>query len=130
MAHRGKLAVWAMFLYSKQQKSYQGTLGTLELTPIGSRASLGPSMDPTGRPAKRSEPFWEQELRAEILLPARDPQFQGSLIGICPLTIVDIVLPLWMLLTPSLLVFLSLKIIQSIFDFLLLSTILQVKKNP
>ena len=48
MAHRRKLAVWAMFLYSKQQKSYQGTLGTLELTPIGSRASLGPSMDPTG----------------------------------------------------------------------------------
>ena len=69
------------------------------------------------RPAKRSEPFWEQELRAEILLPARDPQFQGSLIGPCPLTIVDIVLPLWMLLTPSLLVFLSLKIIQIIFDF-------------
>ena len=48
MAHRRKLAVWAMFLYSKQQKSYQGTLGTLELTPIGSRASLGPSIDPTG----------------------------------------------------------------------------------
>ena len=44
MAHRGKLAVWAMFLYSKQQNSYQGTL---ELTPIGSRASLGPSLDPT-----------------------------------------------------------------------------------
>ena len=48
MAHRGKLAVWAMFLHSKQQKSYQGTLGTLELTPIGSGTSHGPSMDPTG----------------------------------------------------------------------------------
>ena len=29
------------------------------------------------RPGKRSEPFWEQKLRAEILLPAREPQFQG-----------------------------------------------------
>ena len=48
MARKRKLAVWAMFLHSKQQKSYQGTLGTLELTPIGSRASLGPSIDPTG----------------------------------------------------------------------------------
>ena len=69
------------------------------------------------RPTKRSEPFWEQELRAEILLPARDPQFQGSLIGLCPLTIVDIVLPLWMLLTPSLLIFLSLKIHSEYFWF-------------
>ena len=43
MACSGKL-----FLHSKQQKSYKGTLGTLELTPIGSRASLGPSIDPTG----------------------------------------------------------------------------------
>ena len=42
------LAVWAMFLYSRQHKSYQGTLGTLKLILIGSRTSLGPSMDPTG----------------------------------------------------------------------------------
>ena len=34
----------------------------------------------TTRPGKRSEPFLEQELRAKILLPACDPQFQGSLI--------------------------------------------------
>ena len=27
-----------------------------------------------GRPGKRSETIWEQELRAKILLPARDPQ--------------------------------------------------------
>ena len=31
MAHRRKLAVWTMFLYSKQHKSYQGNLGTLKL---------------------------------------------------------------------------------------------------
>ena len=42
------MAVWAMFLYFKQQRSYQGTLGTLELTPMGSRASRGPTIDPTG----------------------------------------------------------------------------------
>ena len=29
------------------------------------------------RPGKRSEPIWEQEVRAEILLPAHDAQFQG-----------------------------------------------------
>ena len=29
-----------------QQKGDQGTLGTHRLTPIGSRARLGPSMDP------------------------------------------------------------------------------------
>ena len=34
--------------FSKQQKPYQGTLRTQELTPIGSETSLGPSMDPTG----------------------------------------------------------------------------------
>ena len=52
MAHRGKLAVWAMFLHSKQQKSYQGTLGTLEFTQNKSRTHLGPSLDPT-RPLER-----------------------------------------------------------------------------
>ena len=34
--------------------------------------------DVTSRPGKRSEPFWEQELRAEILLPTRDDQFKGE----------------------------------------------------
>ena len=47
MARRRKLAVLAMFLHSKQQKSYQGTLGTQDLTPNKSRTRLGPSMDPT-----------------------------------------------------------------------------------
>ena len=49
MAHRRILAAWAMFLHSKQEKSYQGTQRKLELNPTGSRTSLGPSMDPTGR---------------------------------------------------------------------------------
>ena len=43
-----KSTISAIFLYSKQQKPYQGTLRTQELTPIGSETSLGPSMDPTG----------------------------------------------------------------------------------
>ena len=43
-----KSAVSVIFLHSKQQKAFQGTLGTLDLTSIGSKTSLGPSMDPTG----------------------------------------------------------------------------------
>ena len=41
MAHRRKLAILAMFLHSKHQKPYQGTLGTQEPCP---------SMEPTGFP--------------------------------------------------------------------------------
>ena len=37
-----------LFLHSKQKNTYQGTLGTQELTPIRSQTSLGPSMKPTG----------------------------------------------------------------------------------
>ena len=43
-----KITVMAIFLNSKQQKTYQGTLRTQESTPIGSQTSLGPSMDPAG----------------------------------------------------------------------------------
>ena len=47
-AHQGKLAIFAIFLHFRQQKTYQGTLGTQRWTLIGSRTSHGPSMDPTG----------------------------------------------------------------------------------
>ena len=47
--------IQAIFQYSKQQKPYQGTLRTQELTPIGPETSLGPSMDPTG-PLKQMFP--------------------------------------------------------------------------
>ena len=40
MAHRRKLAILAIFLNSKHQKSYQGTLGTQELPLTGSMPSL------------------------------------------------------------------------------------------
>ena len=43
-----KPAVSVIFLHSKQQKTFQGILGTQDLTSIGSKTSLGPSMDPTG----------------------------------------------------------------------------------
>ena len=43
-----KSAVSAIFLHTKQQKTFQGTLGTQDHTSIGSRTSLGPLMDPTG----------------------------------------------------------------------------------
>ena len=36
-----------MILHSKQQNTYQWTLGTEEPTSIGAMTSLGPSMDPT-----------------------------------------------------------------------------------
>ena len=48
MAHRRKSAILAIFLHSKHQKSYQGTLGTQELPPTGSMTSHGPSLGPTG----------------------------------------------------------------------------------
>ena len=34
--------------HTKQQKTFLGTLGTQDYTSIGSKTSLGPSMDPTG----------------------------------------------------------------------------------
>ena len=43
-----KSAVSAIFLHIKQQKTFQETLGTQDLTSLGSKTSLGPSMDPTG----------------------------------------------------------------------------------
>ena len=48
LAHRRKSAVSAIFLHTKQQKTFQGTLGTQDLTSKGSKTSHGPSMDPTG----------------------------------------------------------------------------------
>ena len=60
-----KSAVSAIFLHTKQQKTFQGTLGTQDHTSIGSRTSLGPLMDPTG-PLKwtlwfsqKFQDFWE-----------------------------------------------------------------------
>ena len=55
MAHQSKSTIQAIFLHSKQQKPYQGTLRTQEPTPIGAETSLGPSMDPTG-PLKQMVP--------------------------------------------------------------------------
>ena len=46
-----KSAVSAIFLHTKQQKTFQGTLGTQDHTSIVSKTILGPSMDPT-RPLK------------------------------------------------------------------------------
>ena len=43
-----KSAVSAIFLHTKQQKTLQGTLGTQDLTSMGSKTSHGPTMDPTG----------------------------------------------------------------------------------
>ena len=48
LAHRRKSAVLAIFLHTKQQKIFKGTLGTQDLTSKGSKTSHGPSMDPTG----------------------------------------------------------------------------------
>ena len=48
MAHMWKSAILAIFLHSKHQKSYQGTLGTQELPPTGSMTTHGPSLGPTG----------------------------------------------------------------------------------
>ena len=47
LAHRRKSAVSAIFMHTNQQKTFKGTLGTQDLTSIGSKTSLGPSMDPT-----------------------------------------------------------------------------------
>ena len=47
-APQGKLAVFAKFLDSRQQKTFEGTLGTQVLTPIGSKTCLCPIMDPIG----------------------------------------------------------------------------------
>ena len=47
-APKGKLAIFAIYLHFRQQKTYQGTLGTQRWTLIRSRTSHGPSMDPTG----------------------------------------------------------------------------------
>ena len=43
-----KSAASTMLLHTKHQKIFQGTLGTQDYTSVGSKASLGPSMDPTG----------------------------------------------------------------------------------
>ena len=48
MAHRWKSAILAIFLHSKHQESYQGTLGTQELPQTGSMTSHGPSLGLTG----------------------------------------------------------------------------------
>ena len=75
MAHRRKLAVCAMFLHSKQQNSYQGTLGTLEQTPKWSRASLGPSIDPFD--------FWEYFRLCKPILSLAPPNISEPFFGHC-----------------------------------------------
>ena len=40
-----KSAVLVIFLHSKQQKTFQGTQGTQDLTSLGSKTCFGPSMD-------------------------------------------------------------------------------------
>ena len=45
MAHKRKAAI---FMHTNQQKTFQGTLGTQDLTSIGSKTILGPIMDPAG----------------------------------------------------------------------------------
>ena len=48
--------IFAILLHSRQQKTYQETLGTLRWTLIGSRTQLRPSMDPKG-PLKWTSKF-------------------------------------------------------------------------
>ena len=48
LAHWRKYVLRAISLHTKNQKTYKGTLGTQDLTSIGSRTSHGPSKDPTG----------------------------------------------------------------------------------
>ena len=48
MAQWRKSAILAIFLHPKHLKSYQGTLGTQELPPTGSKTSHGPSLGLTG----------------------------------------------------------------------------------
>ena len=48
MAHRWKSVILAIFLHSKHQKSYQGSLGTKEMPPTGSMPSHGRSLGLTG----------------------------------------------------------------------------------
>ena len=43
-----KIAVSATFWYVRQQKGFQGNLGTQDLTSMSSWDILGPSVDPTG----------------------------------------------------------------------------------
>ena len=45
LALQRKSPIMALFLHSKQQKTYQWTQRTQELAPIGSKSHLGPSMD-------------------------------------------------------------------------------------
>ena len=45
---RRKLAISALLLHSKHQKSYQKTLGTQELAPTGSMTSHGPLLGLAG----------------------------------------------------------------------------------
>ena len=49
--------IFAIYLHFRQQKTYQGTLGTQRWTLIRSRTSHGPSMDPTG-PLKWTSKLW------------------------------------------------------------------------
>ena len=68
---KGRLSPKVVF-HRKSSSNYQSTLVDLILV----RAVKI-------RPGKRSETFWEHELRAQILLSAHDRQFQGRLILTC-----------------------------------------------
>ena len=54
-----KSAVSAILTHTKQQKTFQGTLGTQDHTSIGSKTNLGPSMDHAG-PLHGPYDFWEK----------------------------------------------------------------------
>ena len=44
---RGKNWLYQPYLFKVTKKSYHGILGAQELTHLGSKSSLNPSMDPT-----------------------------------------------------------------------------------
>ena len=101
-----KSAVSAIFLYTKQQKTFQGTLGTQDLTPIWSKTSLGPSMDPTG-PLKWT--LWFLRKISEFLRKFRNFYFLYSLalltmledlFGHCP-TLPRLKGPSWTFIDPK-----------------------------
>ena len=48
LAHGRKSDVSDIYLHTMPQKAFKGTLGTHDLTSIGSKTSHGPSMDPMG----------------------------------------------------------------------------------
>ena len=101
-----KSAVSAIFLHTKQQKTFQGTLGTQDHTSIGSRTSLGPLMDPTG-PLKwtlwflrKFQDFWENFGLFYILHSLAPLTMLDHLFGHCP-TLPRLRGPSWTFMDPK-----------------------------